>query len=526
LEGSVADWREIGTKPVSSESAAGVSARYDPDFELLDAQIQKLEGFSREAVDWPQVAALGRKILEQKSKDILVCSYVAVGLLQTEGFSGLTKGLACLEGMISGHWPGLFPELKRLKARVNAVNWLAAKAGSAIAQGAVKAGAGEAAAACEAQVKSLLALLQEKIPADCPDFVDLLRPLQEFTRQNVPKQAAAAPEAETISRPEPQSPAPSVTPAAVETAEDARRFLSEMIDPLKQAISISRGGEPAAAAPYYLIRALTWSDVDTLPPAVDNLTRIPPPPAHYRDHCRALAGQSAWKELLGEVEDRVAEFPFWLDLHRMSDQALAGLGPDYAGARSAVRAEVISLLTRLPELSELKFSDGTLFADDSTRRWISMELFPAPENTAAAVSGAESELLANLREKTRELMREGKHADAISLAQEALKTTSAERDRFLIQLDLARLCLEAGQLKPALARLEVVDEQIHRFSLEAWEPNLCVEALRLYWEALNQSANASRQPAPEMIRQADAVYSRLCKVDVMAGLHLTKASRR
>jgi type VI secretion system protein VasJ len=319
-----------------------------------------------------------------------------------------------------------------------------------------------------------------------------------------------------------------VAAAPIETAEDANRFLRDTIDPLKRALSLSRGGDPTAAAPYCLIRALTWSEIDALPPAADSQTRIPPPPAHFRDRCRNLAGQSAWKELLDEVEDRVAEFPFWLDIHRMSDQALGALGPDYAGARGAVRAETVSFLARLPALSELQFSDGMPFADDSTRRWISTELFPTNVDTGAAnaISRAQPDSLVDLRENCRSLMREGKQEKAISLVQEAVKTTSAEREKFLAQLELARLCLEAGQLKPALARFEVLDEQIRRFSLEAWEPDLCVETLRLYWEALNQSAQASRQSAPEMTRQADGVFNRLCKLDVVAGLHLTKATRR
>src|SRR5512139_963061 len=101
LEKELAEWREIGIKPVREDDPCGEPARYDPDFELLDAQIQKLESLSREPVDWNQVVALGRKILQQKSKDLLVTSYLALGLLQNEGFSGLSKGIACLEGMIS-----------------------------------------------------------------------------------------------------------------------------------------------------------------------------------------------------------------------------------------------------------------------------------------------------------------------------------------------------------------------------------------------------------------------------------------
>lgn len=529
MESSLADWREVGAKPVSGESPAGVSIRYDPDFETLDAQIQKLEGLSRESVDWTEVVSVGRRILDEKSKDILVGSYVAVGLLQTEGCAGLAKGLACMEGMVAGFWPDLFPELKRLKARVNALNWLAGRAGLALTQGAVQAGDADAAAACEAQARSLLSVLQERIPADCPDWSDLLRPLHELGAQRASTPVASAPESERQQpRPEPEQPrAVAMEAASIDSVDAARRFLQDTIEPLKRAVSLCRGGDPSAPSPYGLIRALTWNDIDTLPPASNDETRIPPPPGHVRDRCRSLAAQSSWKELLEEAEDRVAEFPFWIDLHRMSDQALGGLGLDYAAARRAVRAETAALLTRLPGLADLRFSDGTPFADELTRRWISAELFPAPADTAPATGpAARPDWLGVLRERSRALLDEGKPAEAIGLVQESARTASTGRDRFLAEMELVLLCLDAGQLRPALARLEGLDEQIRRFSLEEWEPRLCLEALRLYEVALDQSAKGSGASAPEMARRAEAIDNRLCRLDVLAGMHVAKATRR
>jgi type VI secretion system protein VasJ len=491
MDSQIVEWREIGTRPISAETPAGVSARYDPDFEQLEAEIQKLEGLAREPVDWAHVVALGRKIIEHRSKDILACSYAAMGLLELEGLPGLTKGLACMEGMISSYWPDLFPELKRVKARINALNWLETKADAAITQRAIKAD-DESAAVCESEVRSLATLLEERIPADPPDWTDLLHSLQELADRGPAGQSASAPELER--EPPRESERDQITgPAPVETAEDARRFLSQTIEPVKRALGILRAAEPSVPAPYLMIRALTWSEIDELPPATEDRTMVPPPPGYLRDRFRDLVTTSAWKGLLDEVEERVTEFPFWLDLHRLSYQALTGLGKAYEAARTAVRMEAITFLMRLPGLAKLQFSDGLPFADDSTQRWISKDLFPAQAVTAAASlsPGAGEDSLAALRESARKLTSEGKQTEAITLVQDAIKTMPNERARFLAHLELVTLCLEAGQMKPALARLEVLDEQIRRFSLEAWEPDLCVEVLRLYWDALNELARAT-----------------------------------
>jgi type VI secretion system protein VasJ len=531
LEKEMAEWREIGTNPVCEDAPCGESVRYDPDFELLEAQVQKLESFTRQPVDWNLVVTLGKKILQQKSKDMLVASYMALGLLEREGFAGLSKAIACLEGMIAQYWPGLHPEMKRLRARISALNWLAEKTGSAVSQRETGPHEGAAVTACLAQISALQSLLKEKIGSDAPDMMALLRPLQEHAQQVAPQPAALAPAAEPKSVPAPPASyasAAAFSAAPIETLEDARRLLKDSTAAIRRALSVARGKEPAGPAPYRLVRSLLWSEIDALPPVAEGKSRIPPPPAHLRDRCRSLMEQASWSELLSEAESRVAEFPFWLDLHRMSDQALAGLGPSYAAARGAVKAELISLLNRLPELIELQFADGQPFADEATRRWISTDLFPAGEEkvAAAAAPDLQSDFLADLRQQSRALLREGRPEEAMRLMQEAMRAASTERHKFLAQLELARLCLEAGQMKLALAHFEMLDEQMVRFVLELWEPELCVEALQAYWDALNQAAQASRQVTPEMARRADSIYNRLCKLDVVAGLYLAQGGSK
>lgn len=527
MDRQAAEWRSIGAEPIRADAPGGDSVRYDPDFELLEAQLQKLEDVARPPVDWSQVVTLGSKILRQKSKDLLVTSYLALGLLETEGFTGLSKALDCLEGMASELWPFLYPEAKRSRARISALRWLAEKTGSAISQREVKAADAEAALACEAQVKSLQALLAEKIGSDAPDLADLLRPLQELSKRFESGATASKPTAEA--RPPATQAGTSIGSAApMETPEDARRLLKEGVNGVKRAVQFLQGKDPAGAVSYRLIRSLLWCELDELPPATDGRSRLPPPPLHLRDRLRALEGQSAWRELLNEVEARVTEFPFWLDLHRMSHQALAGLGPDYSRARDAVGAEVALILTRLPGLSELQFADGTPFADEATRTWIAAQVLPATEERPAPteIQGQGDDSLTKLRSESREMLREGRQQEAMMLLQEAVRITPAERQRFLSRLELASLCLETGQIEPALAHLEVLDEQIVRCSLEAWEPELSLEVLRIYWDALRQSVRETRQGSPEPARRAETVYRRLCRLDVTAGLRSTSGPGR
>ncbi|MDC4206323.1 MAG: type VI secretion system ImpA family N-terminal domain-containing protein [Candidatus Manganitrophus sp.] len=134
MSDEIAEWVGIGSTPIRSDAPSGDSAKYDPLFEKLQAEIGKLEALSGGPVQWKEVIGSGREILEKKSKDLLVASYVSVGLLEQRGYAGLLAGLSCMEGMVEAFWETLYPETKRMRARINALIWLSEKGGGGRAE--------------------------------------------------------------------------------------------------------------------------------------------------------------------------------------------------------------------------------------------------------------------------------------------------------------------------------------------------------------------------------------------------------
>ncbi len=526
------EWRAIGADSVNAENPSGEQARYEPEYERLQAEMQKLEGLSGDQIDWKEVIVLSKEILKNKSKDLLVGSYLVLGLLETGGYNGLLNGLTCLEALVSDHWPGLFPPEKRMRARVNALNWLSEKAGSSISR--IKPGPSDndILKTCEELVKSLEALLDEKISPEEPVLGELHRSIQEQANQ-LPSESsdadatAVAPESKAAAEPAPAIHVTAPKPAGdIETPEDAKRFLKDAFGSLKKIAAFTRNQDMTRPLPYRLSRFITWCEIDALPPAENGKSRVPPPPRQLRDRFQTLNEQSAWKELVAQAEGKVAEFPFWLDLHRISEAALAELGPDYIKARNAIKSEVITLLTRLPDLMEIEFSDETPFADESTRNWITTQLLPKKEAEPSEVitSKDETDFLTGVRSRSRQLLHDGDPKAALSMVQEAKRSAATERQKFLTQLELANLCLETGNIKAALAQLEMLNDQITRFSLDSWEPQLASQVLQIYWHTINRTLKASKQPAPELSQLADSIFGRLCKLDVLAGLNTTKGN--
>jgi type VI secretion system ImpA/VasJ family protein len=114
----------IGTQPIPGGKPAGVPARYEAEFTQLEAEIAKLGNPAGGEVKWKDVVSLSRSLLTEKSKDLLFGSYLAYGLLQQQGYQGLLEGLKTINGMCQTYWDGMFPEIKRMKARESALDWL------------------------------------------------------------------------------------------------------------------------------------------------------------------------------------------------------------------------------------------------------------------------------------------------------------------------------------------------------------------------------------------------------------------
>ena len=66
---------ELGNTPISTDLPSGEDVRYEPEYEALQSEIDKLSSpTSQGATDWDKVVGLATTILAEKSKDLLVAS--------------------------------------------------------------------------------------------------------------------------------------------------------------------------------------------------------------------------------------------------------------------------------------------------------------------------------------------------------------------------------------------------------------------------------------------------------------------
>ena len=521
------------TAPIPGADPAGSSARFDPRYERTVNEITKLDSPTGGVIDWRLVVEQGGGLLKSTSKDLLIGAHVAYALFALHGIDGLATGMTTLSGILHEFWPGLFPELKRMRARVNALAWFLERVNLSLGTFEVTAEQRGSVEALEVAATRLVEVVRERFGADAP----ALRPLTDNItrlRQSLPEPAApAAPE--PVSQAQPATAPVAATrptvaaapalalpdPPSLASAADATAFLREVGSALASAAGELRRSAASEASSYRMLRVGLWLPVAAAPPAgPGGKTQVPAPPAVLRTQLDLMAASSRWNELLEEAESTLKQYRLWLDPHRHSAQALAALGAAFAPARTALIGELAALLRRLPALVELSFGDGSPLADPQTRAWLEAEVTLAASGGAggagASTSTGDDEELAAHGE-ARKLLAAGSGADAIKLLQARVMAAPSELARFRARLLLARTCLDVGQATIARALYEALDREIEARGLADWDPALvsrCLEGYLLCVRALQKTGRVGP-------KEAEILYDRLCRLDLDAAMRLS-----
>ena len=379
------DLNELGGHSISAEHPAGEDVRAGPEFEALTAEIDRVNDTANPGqTDWNTVIKLATDILSTQGKDLLVASYLAVGLMRQKPVEGFAQGLRVLRDMMVQHWDGLFPPAKRMRGRRNALQyWLDAT--EELMRDANPAPLEQAQVdAMQACIDDIDNLLREK-DDEPPGVFHLSSIVKGFP---VREEAPPPP-------PEPEPSADGEASAAtnagettalvigpIESSDDAGRVIESGFTVLRSAADYLIENEPANPLGYRISRWIAWSRIGGIEVDESGTTMFPAPDANYVDMLVSVAGAGDPQSALRFAETQLPENPLWLDLNRCAAQALQALGEDHAAAAQAILLETALVAARLGGGS-LRFSDGTPFASPETQQWL-----------AAAGSGSPGESVA------------------------------------------------------------------------------------------------------------------------------------
>ncbi|MEZ4453359.1 MAG: type VI secretion system domain-containing protein [Nannocystaceae bacterium] len=411
--------------PFSTGPRGGREARDDPRSQWIGDAMLVLPIVRRE---WPRIRSESEALLLEVGKDLRIAGIWAAAAFEREGLPGLAAGLAAIAGLLRELWDDLLPA--RARARENALANLYEHLGArlpAIEIGEDDRPALEACATlldelhaaamdrfapppmpklARAELARLRASLPEVAPAGSDAATDAGADAEvaEDRSQGTgpkgqdldarPSAAGSAPKPAADASSAPSAPSPSKGPAAPRVAspertaspppapptidgdddEAVQRFVGGLSQGMIKAAVALRRRRAADPLAYRLLRIAAW--VRAAPPAAQaGRTTLAGLRPDARRSLEAMRANGKWAALVDAAESAFArpEARFHLDLHRFTLDALAGLGAEYAEARSATLGELAGLLRRMPGLVDLADREGLPLADDETRALFARE---------------------------------------------------------------------------------------------------------------------------------------------------------
>ena len=539
-------------QPIDKDHPAGTDVSYDADFEALETEIRKMESLSGGTIDWPQVVLLAEMILNDKSKDFRVAAYLLLGYFRTQGYAGLAEGLTLYGNLIETFWENGFPAKKRMRARINVLQWVSEKTALAIEETPPTDGA--AVQNGINAMKFLQKRLEEKIGDTAPRLGDLDLALGRYAPMAKAAEDAAASRVQFAEKMSDKSesadeegpatdqglgaaatetrrerPAPALeekTEDELSTPKDAERKLREIQGTLKRLASFYRKENPQDARAYRFQRMGAWLMAGSAPPDTGGKTRLPAPPKEALTRFQELLSRQEWAALLEGAETKFSDSVFWLDLQRYVWQAMNALGEAYEAAKRTVAAETASLLTRIPELPHLLFSNGTPLADGQTNAWLTSEILLGSQGDASKPdvdvmdgSGAASQMTDAIKE-ARTLAVKGDLKSVLSLLQQKRDRAPIGRNRFMYQFHMARFCREMGRPDLALPQLQKLEENARQLSLASWEPALCSAVYRELYLVEQGRLQSLGKPTPKDEMVLEELFTTLCRLDAVAAMEI------
>ena len=177
-----------------------------------------------------------------------------------------------------------------------------------------------------------------------------------------------------------------------------------------------------------------------------------------------------------------------------------------------IESEITGLLTRLPALAQLRFAEGTPFADAATQAWLDTILRSAP-NASTAQTSTDNNKLDYYLTAAKKQVRKKNLSDLLDCI--ANMPANNAKDEFQKQRAMAKLCVENKRPDLAISLLEKLALQMEQYHLITWEPELVLSLwVEIYTLLNNQLKQATGEPVKTAITaKMETLRKSICQIN-------------
>lgn len=526
LENYSVDFLDIDAllKPISSGSPCGESARYEDEFEGLERQIKKLDMLDpNDPIDWGEVGKLSISLLTNKSKDLLMVSYLTLSLLNNRGYKGLEAGLYVYDKLLQQYWNDLFPPLKRVRGRIAAINWMLERVEIYINNNEAKISQKAVIQNAYQLTENIREFLNNNLDDNVPDVATVNGQLRGFINSFEAAERKQQQEADQRRRKEQQlkeerDKGGALATVVSESAYDVgANAIMNWVKSARDFLSEDAKGQLRA---QWLNRISAWIRIKECPPITQGKTPMSPPTQDQLKDLHDKLANLQGVDALNYLEEIILSRPFWLDIYYHCWKVLDEMGSEYDYHKQSLEGDVAGFIGRFPEIADAQFRTGTPLADDDTRKWI--DQITKKSSGGSGFGGGEPWLEAE--KEAKKLGIRGKLSEALAQFREGQKSAQSKREEFLWRLRQSNFCLKMEQLELAIGQLEALEKEAQVYNLKEWEPQISVEVARLLLVGYGKYLKKKNKPMPEIKSKMQSLYRDICRLDINIALTLEDKS--
>ena len=505
-----AHYLELAKTSISKEGFSGEDVRFSSEYEGLESELSKAQSMHESGqIDWLKICENSETLLRTQSKDLRVCAWLTWGLYQRESFQGLLAGLGLVQHLCENHWAEIHPGKARTRAA--ALSWLVPRLEQVLNENIPIKEQLPLFRRLLEHLEGLDAACTEHLGNDAPLLLPICRRLKNMVQRaadNQPEPGLVGAAVAQVKLAATQLFTPGVPIDNEKEAHKALRAQQENARPLCTWWLKQKATDVRALR---LNRTLLWLPIDAIPERNnDQISALRGLPVDKLKAYQDRYDQAQYADLIVELEASLTKAPFWFDGQRMVWECLQELNAEMA--MREVETHFALFMQRLPGIIELRFHDGTPFADPATRAWISANVTPhlQTSNAPRKVEVANSQLAWELAlEEALPILRKDGLKAAVQILKQGLHSAHGGRVRFFWQFALARLCFAAKKYELAKTQLEALDQTLHDSGLQTWEPDLVLEVLNLLHSC------CELLPQNHAVRERkEEIYRRLCHLDL------------
>ena len=467
----------ISSPLADHELSQGNDLRYESDFEEIEREIYKLNSVYKDSrTDWKLIQELGYIFLTKRSKDLRVFCWYALAQIKNNGFTQLIPILELIKCFLEQYWESCFPRKK--ETRLAALHWLFERI-DFNENWYVDNLSNEELSSLIFSLGSCSEKLNDRLGERA---LHLIAKLQQLRQVKISKKINNVESVAVCDIPKNNYSANAMatsTMASVSEDEDYIRIARYLQEQSRLLISWFLNKDLTDPRAYLLTRSSAWLQLAVIPAAdINGVTKLKPLTVNKLQEYQQRLATKEFAALIPDLEISLSKAPFWLDGHYWCYQALEGLG--YHQMAGHIREYLRAFLTKFPELENLYFDDGTPFASDATKIWLSIKSNECINNPIFThldevdVPWTEALILAqeNIKKDKSCLRAE------IKKLQISANTASSDREKVMWLLALAKLCQQHQHYDLSVLILEDVYQFVEQFNINKWEPILAKEILR------------------------------------------------